>query len=195
MNLLNRFIYIKWIAGYVDGIKGGDEYLERLFTHLRWQWSVSRLVTWETYTQAASDRFRRLSLRVLAGTGPRFEIVPGPAVSFAVGLSYLFEHEALRTGSSFGDSGRSDFNHRLSLYYMGRFSVAPLITLASTTYYQPRLDAFVDDWRISSTLDLIVKLSEKLALKVGVSLYYDNEPPDDVKGLDTSTDVSVVFSL
>ena len=66
------------------GIEGDDTFVERVFTHLRHQVTILDWLTWETYGQVATDRFRRLSLRGLAGTGPRFSIVEGPAVAFAV---------------------------------------------------------------------------------------------------------------
>ena len=115
-------------------------------------------------------------------------------VNFALGVSYMFEHEKLGE-STFSDSHRSDNNHRVSLYYTGSFAVSPLLSLVNTTYYQPRLDAFVDDYRLSTEVSLVVKLSKKLALKVAFNAFYDSEPPEGVKGLDTGTNVSIKLGL
>ena len=52
-----------------------------------------------TYGQVASDEYKSLELRALAGTGARVELVRGPAVSAALGLAYMFEHEQTLDGS------------------------------------------------------------------------------------------------
>ena len=132
----------------------------------------------------------------MTGTGPRFELLPGASVNFAVGLSYMFEVEWLNDGSddagvAYTDSGQEDMNHRASLYLTGRFAVGPGLALVNTTYFQPRLDAFTSDFRVSTDLDLVIKLKKKLALSVGFDLYYDHEPPAGVESLDTKTSVSL----
>lgn len=171
------------------GIKSGDEFLERIFSHLRHQAILGWGFTWETYAQVATDRFKRLALRALAGTGPRYDIVEGPAVGLAVGLSYMFEREVLNE-TSFADSGRADNNHRLSTYLTGKFVLDPLITLIHTTYFQPGLSEDFD-FRVSSETDLAFKLNTWLSLTVGFDVAYDSSPPIDVDALDTSTSVAL----
>ena len=170
------------------GLKDDTEFLERVFTHLRWQWSLGEMLTWETYGQAASDEYKSLELRALAGTGARVELVRGPAVSAAVGLAYMFEHEQTLDGSV------TD-HHRASLYVTGKFAVSPLLALMNTTYYQPRLDAFLDDYRVSSETSLSVQLTKKLALSLGWSIAYDSAPPSGAEGLDSATTAAIKLSL
>jgi hypothetical protein len=134
-----------------------------------------------------------LQLRALAGTGPRFEIISGPAVSAAVGVTYMFEHEAVTVEGS--DTTLDANNHRISTYVTGRFAVSPLLSLGNTTYYQPRLDAFTDDFRIASDTSLNVALSKKLALSFAISCAYDHDPPEGIESLDTSTSVRVTIKM
>ena len=176
------------------GLKGGDEFLERVFTHLRYQIFALEWLTWETYTQAATDRFRRVSIRALAGTGPRFEIIAGPAVALAVGVSYMFEREVLGT-SEHADSGLGSSNHRASLFVTGRFALDPMISLVHTTYLQPRLDDPIGDLRLASDTSLSFKLNEHLGISIGFGLTYDTAPPLGVKELDTATNVSLKYTL
>lgn len=176
------------------GIKAGEDILQKVFTHLRWQWELTDLLTWETFTQVSHDAFTRLTLRALVGTGARLDFVRGPAVGFSWGLAYMFEHEELATGA-FADSGRVDNNHRLTTYLTGHFIVEPLITLHGTVYYQPRFDAFVDDFRVSGNVGLAIKVAEHLAINIGFGLSYDHEPPADVKSLDTGMEVALTVGF
>ena len=175
------------------GLKGGDEFIERVFTHVRHQAQIGYGVTWETFLQVASDRFKRIAFRGLIGTGPRYDVIEGPAVGFAVGALYMFEREVLGD-SDLNDSGLAENNHRLSAYITGKFVIDPMISLIHTTYYQPRLDAW-GDFRISSETDLAFKLTSNLSLSVGFDLAYDSAPPLEVNNLDTATSVSIGVSF
>jgi hypothetical protein len=177
----------------VLGMKSGDTFMERIFTHLRHQASITGWLTWETYGQVATDRFRRLSLRGLAGTGPRFGLIEGPAVSFALAASYMFEREMLNE-SAFSDSGAAQNGHRISMYLTGKFILNPLLSAVHTTYYQPLLTDPLD-FRVSSETNLNVKLSDALGLSVGFSLSYDSRPPEDVSDLDTATRAKISYSF
>ncbi len=175
------------------GIKGGDEFIERVFTHLRHQAVLGYGVTWETFLQVATDRFKRMAFRGLVGTGARYDIIEGPAVGLAVAALYMFEREVLGD-SDYADSGVAENNHRLSAYLTAKFILSPMVSLIHTTYYQPRLDDWTD-FRLSSETDLGFKLTEYLTLSVGFDLGYDSKPPMGVKELDTTTNVSVGVSF
>jgi hypothetical protein len=175
------------------GIKDDTEFLERVFTHLRWQCSVNEWLTWETYGQVASDEYKSLALRALAGTGGRVELLTGPAVSAAVGLAYMFEHE--ETIGEGGTEGVTSDNHRASFYVTGKFAVSPLLSLGNTTYYQPRVDAFLDDFRVASETTFNVMLTKKLALSLGWNIGYDSEPPAGAESLDSATRVALKLSI
>ncbi len=187
---MHRFISS---SSYELGIKGGADFLDRVFTHLRHQWLLTETLTWETYTQLAADQFKRLQMRVLGGTGPRLEIVSGPAVSLAVALSYMVEHEKFGSGD-YVDAGQTETNHRASSYVTGRFAIDPLLAVVHTTYFQPRLDAFAD-FRLLSQSGLSIKLSEGLGVLVGFTLAYDARPPATIDTLDTTMDVSFALKL
>ena len=175
------------------GIKGGKDFLEKVFTHFRHQVVFTDWLTWEAYVQVATDRFKRLPLRALAGTGPRFTLVEGPAVAFAVGLSYMFEREMLNE-TDFADSGAVYNNHRLSTYITGKFILDPLISLNHTTYFQPRADEPLD-FRLSSETSLGFKLTDTLGVSVGLMVTYDARPPEGVKDLDTATNAKVTYGF
>ncbi|MGB0589872.1 MAG: DUF481 domain-containing protein [Myxococcota bacterium] len=175
------------------GLTDGTTFMESIFTHLRHQVSILDWLTWETYGQVATDRFRRLSLRGLAGTGPRFNLIDGPAVAFALAASYLFEREMLNE-RNFSDSGAAYNGHRLSMYLTGKFILNPLLSFIHTTYYQPLLTDPLD-FRVSSETNLNVKLTDAIGLSVGFILSYDSRPPEDVSDLDTATRAKITYSF
>ncbi|MEZ4266693.1 MAG: DUF481 domain-containing protein [Myxococcota bacterium] len=184
--------------GYRGGINDESRFLQRLFTHLRWQVRLPRLVTWETYAQAAQDRFRRLSLRVLGGTGPRFDFIEGNAVSLALGLSYMLEHERLSsTELSDGttDPGVSETNHRASLYLSARFSIAPAFSFIHSSYFQPLLTDPFGDFRFSSETGLAIAVTKRLSIAIVFAVSFDSEPPAEVKKTDTTTDVKLAVAF
>lgn len=167
------------------GRAGDADFVSQLFTHLRYQRVFSDLLTWEVFGQVSTAKTKRLDLRALAGTGPRFALVPGPAVSAHLGVAYMFEHELVQDDGQ-ADAGVRENNHRASAYLTGRFSVAPTITLTHTTFVQPRLDAFFDDLRVLSITDIAFNVVDRLALTIGFEIAWDSDPPDAVEELDTT---------
>jgi hypothetical protein len=154
---------------------------------------VNNWLTWETFGQVASDQFKDLQLRGLAGTGARIAILDGAAVSAAVGLAYMFEHEAVTQEGT--DATLDSNNHRVSSYITGRFAVSDRTFLGNTTYYQPRVDAVLDDFRVASDTSLSVELGKKLALTFSIRVAYDHAPPEGIESLDTSTSVRLTVKM
>ncbi len=184
--------------GYRGGVNADSRFLQRLFTHLRWQVRLPRLVTWETYAQAAQDRFRRLSLRALGGTGPRFDVIEGNAVSLAFGLSYMLEHERLSStvlSSGVTDPGSSETNHRASLYVSARFAIAPMFAFIHSSYFQPLLIDPFGDFRFSSESGLAIAVTKRLSIAITFSVAFDSDPPAEVEKTDTTTDVKLAVSF
>lgn len=174
-----------WSSSGDYGTRADAAFIERVFSHLRYQLRASDLVTWEVFVQVSTARFKRLTLRTLVGTGPRWDVVREDSGTLSIGTAYMFEHETLNH-STFADSDRVDDNHRLSLYVTGRVALDDRLTLTHTTYYQPRLDAFAADFRLYSITNLSISLVKQLALTLGFELGYDSEPPTDVAELDTT---------
>ncbi|MCA9515551.1 MAG: DUF481 domain-containing protein [Myxococcales bacterium] len=177
------------------GRKSGEDFLFKVFSHLRYQLWLTDAVTWEVYGQLTHDQFKRLSLRALVGTGPRFTLVPGPLVSLYAGVSYMYEHERYSEDAALPDSGATEDNHRASVYLTGRFQLDDFITFADTVYYQPRLDAFGDDYRILNETQLALKFARNLAMSFTVAIAYDSSPPSTVETLDTTTLVSLTWGF
>lgn len=194
--------------GYKGGTEEEDKFIQNVFEHLRWQWSLSELITLEAFGQVAHDDIKTIELRGLGGAGIRFEFLPGPAVIAAMGIAYMFEYENYKTRTGYIEAPDENA-HRASLYLTGKFSVEPLLTLYGTLYYQPRLTEFVDDWRIAGDVGIAVKMNDTLSINITFSLAYDAAPPytednvdptatevdSPIEELDTSTNVALGVSF
>jgi hypothetical protein len=182
---LHRLIALgSFDVGYQDGFDEAEVFLRRGLGHLRWQWNALEWLTPEAFVQLGADEFKGIALRALVGAGPRFELVQGPAVNAAVGLTYVYEREHLGSGSG-ADAGKQSDQHRLSVYLTGSFAIDPLFLIAHTTYYQMLLLDPLDYYILSET-SLQVKLHDLVALSIDFGLMYDSKPPDKVVDLDTS---------
>jgi hypothetical protein len=143
----------------------------------------------------ASDRFKRVQLRVLGGTGPRVALYADDTFRLAGAVSYLFEHERLNDVTTGADGLAIENNHRASIHGTASFAIAARVSLVHTTFLQPRLDALASDFRVPSETDMVIGLAKALALSVGFDITYDRAPPSDVKALDAATNVALTVTF
>lgn len=176
------------------GIKDDAEYNNALFSHLRHQYYFSQALAWEAWVQGASNKFKRLTFRGLAGTGPRLELLRQQGLSLAVGIHYMFEVEELRRDDD-PDESLSEKNHRLNSYISFSWDILEHLSLTETVYFQPRLDAFSSDFRVANEVQLTAKVAEHFALGTNFAIAYDNVPPPEVEALDTSLLATIAVSL
>lgn len=188
---LGRHRFISSTTGEF-GRGGGDPFLNRQTSHLRYQNEFTELITGETFVQATHDDVWRLKLRALAGAGLRLTFIDGDTVNISMGVGYLIEHEQYSEGA-FGDSGLWRLNHRLASYANYSWRLDPQLSLVETVFFQPRFDE-PSDMRVFSQSALVVKLREKLALSVAILLLYNSWTPETIVKLDTSTVVSLTSS-
>ncbi len=151
----------------------GDELVNFAFSHLRYTHYVSEFLSWEAFTQLQQNRVNGIASRWLVGAGARgkiFDAKPGTAY---LGMLLMRERER-----EVVDSIPIHKDYRISSYLAGSYTPesAPWITIASTTYYQPRIDKF-PDFRISSDWNLQVSLRQNLSLSTSFNLVYDTRPP------------------
>lgn len=152
------------------------------FGHARHNYELSALVSWEEYAQVESDRFRRVTLRELVGTGPRYGLLLlDESLEVYYGLSYLLEHTDLDTAA--GDEETEGFAHRLSTYVALTLRAQERITLSHVTYVQPRIDRPRDVTLLStSSADFLI--TKLLHSRLDVTLRYDSVKPVDVEAAD-----------
>jgi hypothetical protein len=151
------------------------------FAHARHNYELRRWLWWEEYAQLESDRFRRVNVRKLVGTGPRLGIIQSEPVELFYGISYLYEQTTFETADR-EPSGEGSA-HRLSNYLALTLRVHERISLSSVTYIQPRFDEPLD-LRVLSVSGADFHVTPLLHSLVDVSVRYDSETPSDVRGED-----------
>jgi hypothetical protein len=157
------------------GIEDDEVYDKNIFEHLRYRPQVVGDLEWEVYAQHEFDKFRRLSARVLAGTGPRVQLMDWDGGKLMFGSAYMAEY-ILRPEDGLPDAREEEFNHRWSSYFSLSTSITPVLSLSQTFYAQPRFDAF-DDVRYLSDTGLSAQVSESFSLVISLGLAYDTAPP------------------
>jgi hypothetical protein len=172
---------------------GDSKVVARTFEHLRYRYRLVPRVTAEVFAQHEYDEFRRIELRALAGAGPKFDLVHRPRTNLAWGLAYMLEHRRLRDDDQ-PDAGARRTQHRASSYLTGSYQVKDDLQLVETFYAQPVLTD-PGDIRLLSESQLVVKLTDQLALTTSFVLAYDRRPPAGVKRLDTALTHTVGYSF
>jgi hypothetical protein len=152
-------------------IKGGDnKYVNSGFAHVRYNHKVTKeLLRWEAFTQVQYNGVLDIGLRGLAGTGPRFKIYDSDMFRFYCAALYMYEYEE--------NTAKTIFlrNHRISSYITFTIDLGR-VELMNTTYYQPNIKDFKNDYRIQSQSDLIIDITDDLRYVNGFSIRYDNFP-------------------
>ena len=140
---------------------------------------------WEVFLQAEQDEFTRLSFRGLAGGDIRFTLIEEQdhkSLYFGAGAYYSRETLEYQEGTS--DAGSENFT-RGSFYLSYKRKYNPQVTLASTAYYQPRVND-IPDYRVFLLGALAVKMTDTLAIKLSLEIKRDSRPPQLVEKNDVS---------
>jgi hypothetical protein len=175
------------------GFGNGATLTEKTLEHLRARVYLDCRWRWELFVQHEFDRFRRLSLRALAGTGPAFQLVNEPNVAVTTGVAYLIEYERLDQRVDTTDAGERVVDHRASAYVTGSETANPTLSIVETVYVQPRIDQ-PSDVRVFGELAVQAKVSTHVALKNSFTVAYDDTPPQGVLRFDTALDVALVVA-
>lgn len=148
------------------------------FSHLRYNYDLSRRVVPEMFVQLQYDREQQLERRNLLGGGIRVELVEIKGKALAVGLTAMYEYENL-------EGGESVHNARNSNYLATRLRINNTMTVSNTVYVQP----VFDDWgdiRVLDDMQLSFAIARWLAMTLAVEYRYDSRPPEGVKEYDFS---------
>ena len=171
---------------------GGLVSVAKWFAHLRHNFQMSPDTWWEEYAQIESDRFRRVQLRELLGTGPRFAITHGDVFELFFGTSYMVEHTELESGDR-DPRGQGTFE-RWSNYVAVTFKPDARILLSSVNYIQPRIDQF-SDYKVLSVSSAAFTITKHLQSHVDATARYESVVPSDVRptDLELKSSLEVVF--
>ena len=139
--------------------------------HLRFSHIISPKVSYEAFVQSQSDKISEIKLRMLVGTGFRFNLRQSEITNFFLGSTFMFEYE--NSTEEFGNDIHRDI--RNSTYFSFKIYPNKNISIVSTNYFQPRMDMF-SDYRILSETSLLFTIIKNLKFTTSFSYLYDSFP-------------------
>lgn len=140
------------------------------FQHFRFNYKLTDRLVLEAFIQGQFSEPLGINWRYLAGTGPRFKVFGKDEFRLYVAAAYMSEWEEtteVTTGTHY---------NRMSSYLSFTFMPNDNVLVASTTYYQPRLDKFTD-YRIAENFKLRTDITEKIYFIFDYTLLFDTHPP------------------
>lgn len=150
--------------------------VNRGFQHLRYNFKINETLTYEAFTQWQYNQKLRIKLRMLSGTGIRFQLLKKEKQKVYLGLAYMYEYDEIK------DTSIVYRDHRLSSYFSFNLQAFSNLTLSGTTYFQPVITEF-SEFRISTKTTATFKITDKLSFNVSFSLTHDTKLSRDVPGV------------
>jgi hypothetical protein len=148
------------------------------YTHFRTQFFQKNPLSFEVFTQYQYDQARGLQTRLLGGAGPRWRLLKTDAWNIAVGTGLMYEGEDWRD-PLVATAQTINARYLKSTNYLAfRYAINENVDANMVVYYQVGYDRDYDQTlhRVSSDLNLSVKLVEKLSLTVAVNAAWESHP-------------------
>lgn len=185
----------QWLAMIAQeyGESNGTKSKDNQFAHLRWTHELTSTVASELFTQYQDDDFTRLTSRVLIGGGARFNLLSSAEnLTLAIGAGSFHVSESYKLNTL----NTSDDYWRANTYISYKHALNQQLSFVTTGYYQPRINEAADTLVLLNA-NVLVKMTDKLKVKLSYSVKHDSKPPED-EGLDIEqTDrehkVSVIY--
>jgi hypothetical protein len=160
---------------------GGSTSVQKSFFHLRHNYEFTDFFWWEEFAQSETDHFRRIQLRALFGTGPRFKVLKHKDwLDLFVGVSYMLEYTSTDASAEITEPS---LVHRLNTYFAATVRPDPRIGFTSITYYQPRFDDFTDT-QFLNVSGVEFKVTDVLTSRIDTTTRYESNVPKGVKRAD-----------
>lgn len=140
--------------------------------HLRYNYKINEWLTHEMLVQYQVNAPLRIQNRILAGLGPRFDLMKKEKSSLYYGLIFLYEYD---------DEGENDIMHqngRVSTYLSYNIKAGERLSFSTVAYYQPRID-YWEDYRASVQGQLRLKIIKNLSFNSLFTMAYDAFPVID----------------
>lgn len=183
------------VVQYSRGVQNGELFRNAGFLALRNTYYLRPPVGWEVFLQQQFDEFIRLRDRKVAGTGIRLKLINHEneeldrKLHFFLGIGGMYEYEDINAVIPEQTSLIRSTNY-ISLHWIA----SKRVSLSAVTYFQVALTDF-SDYRNLLEGSLEVKLTETVAMTVGINHRYDSRPPAEVKPYDIQirNGLSVLF--
>jgi hypothetical protein len=159
---------------------GGEAVVRKSFIHLRHNYEIRPWAWWEEFVQTETDRFRRIRLRALAGTGPRLGLLQSELVELYYGTSYMLEYTVIDAGTTLDQPA---LVHRWNNYVALAYRPDDRISLSTVTYYQPRFDE-PSDAHLLNVTGAEFKVTELLQSRLDAVTRYESVTAGGVESTD-----------
>jgi len=176
-----------------ETLNAGNRILFKHLEHLRYRLDVVGPLQVEAFGQVEQDQARRVWPRALAGGGPRLTLVRLDNLELAVGAAYMLEYQHVRATGEL-DDGQEELVHRLSSYVVMTIHATDILKFSETFYVQPRFDD-ASDLRILSESEMLISITDHLAIKSALYVAYDSTPPLGIHHLDTGLKTTLQASF
>jgi hypothetical protein len=176
-----------------ETLNAGTRLLFKHLEHLRYRLDLVGPLQLEAFGQVEQDQARRVWPRALVGGGPRLTLIGSDNLDLAIAAAYMLEYQRFRPVGE-PDDGQEELVHRLSSYVVLIVRATNILKLGETFYVQPRFDD-ASDIRLLSETELLVTVTEHLALKSALYLAYDSTPPLGIHHLDTGLKTTLQASF
>ena len=165
--LLNDVNFIK--AGNTNFVNAG-------YQHFRYNYKVNKYLTMEAFTQTQYNPVLKLDFRYLLGAGPRLKLVKRENVRIYLAALYMYEYDDIVNDAV------NIYEHRISSYITGSFSLSKTVDFTTTTFYQPNIENTAD-YRIANDSGLEIHINKHLNFKSTFNLLYDTYQPSGIPDL------------
>jgi hypothetical protein len=171
---------------------GGEAQVQKSFAHARYNLQFLPWLWGELFGQVETDKFRQITLRTLAGTGPRFALLQEVHGDVFLGTAYMLEYTEIDDAAE--DAGAQGLAHRSSSYLSMILRAEERVTLNNVIYFQPRWDDF-SDYRILNVTGLGFTISKRLETRIDVTARYESVHAEAVKPFDLQVKNSIALTL
>lgn len=152
---------------------GTQNFVNTAFMHLRYNYKINPVLSWELYGQQQSNQLQLMKSRTLLGTGlrRRFFLNKSKTSRMYLGMAYLFEKNIFTESY-----GKRDW-HRMSNYLsISLRAPKSSVILRGTTYWQPAI-GYIKNVRYSTEWTLELPITEHLRFTTNITYSVDRGLP------------------
>lgn len=171
-----------------------SRFVNKASVHARYNYEIYEWLVPEVFAQLERNEFLLVESRILFGAGPRFVPINNGEFLLALGTDYMLEYEALDAAQVVRPLPATTIVHRWSSYLSLIYDINDRLSMASTTYIQPRFDLFADLRLLTEAL-LDVTLVDPVSFRLTMRVRWDTQPSTycatdvDIGGCPASSEV------
>lgn len=176
-------------ASYMYGLKEGELYENNFNGSVKFDvWQYDR---WSPFVAATvnCNPFKKYDYRLNLLVGGKYRIFWNDRCDYSISAAYVYEKT--QYFKSVDLSKVSPEVSRISLRFKVKQKIGDNWNLKHTTFYQPAVNDFVDDYVINSVTSLSAQISKHASLGLNFTYEHNEKVPEGVKKDDFITSASL----